>query len=342
MPFLAMPRCTVFVAYEGIQLLDIIGPVSVLDSANKLLGRPVYELVVASPQGGLVKTGSGLSLATEPLSSLSPHRVDAFFVSGAEQHYLPDIMADDSARAWANQCARRARRYGSTCFGSAVLAAWNLIGTRRFTSHWGAAGWFAREQPRLHLDIDALFVEDGPLWTSAGVTAGIDMAMALVERDHGPALASDIAKLLVISIRRPATQHQHHAITQMQYQGDARYRNLIGWITLNLNQPLSIDTLAERAAESPRSFQRNFTATTGQSPGHFVAALRLDRACTLMDAGVALQTVARETGFPNVARLSASLRRRLGVTAQTYQQQSRARQGAQAAACPPVPVPTQV
>jgi transcriptional regulator GlxA family with amidase domain len=221
-------------------------------------------------------------------------------------------------RAWATEASGTARRFGSVCSGSIVLAAWNLIGDRRFASHWEAAPWFARHRPDLYLDAEAIYVEDGRLWTSAGITTGIDMTLAIVEHDHGVDAARAIAQRFVLSIRRPGRQSQFSPLLAAQAGRDGRYRDLIGWIALNLDQPLDVESLAARAGESLRSFHRNFTAATGQTPAGFVTRLKLDRARDLIASGQPLKSVAQATGYPHVARLSAAFQRQFGMTANAY------------------------
>lgn len=309
---------TAFLAYDGIQILDVTGPCSVLGGANDLLGQRAYEIVVTGPKVGRVRSNCGVEIGCVALGDITLDSVDAFFIPGGEREGLAAMIADADARNWAVTAARTARRYGSICTGSVVLAAWELVGDRRFASHWQATRYLRRAHPGLDLDAEAIFVEDGPLWTSAGVTTGIDMMLAIVERDHGAEAARHIAQRLVLSVRRPGTQSQFSPLIAAQAGREGRYRDLIGWIALNLDKPLGVEMLAERAGETLRSFHRNFAEATGQPPAAFVTQLRLDRARALIAEGRALKSVAADTGFPDVARLSAVFRRRFGMTANGY------------------------
>lgn len=313
-----MPHPTVLIAFPGFQILDITGPSSVLGGANDLLGRRAYDLVVAAPGGGMVASNCGVAIVARPLGEISPGEIDAFFIGGGSREGLIAIRSDADARRWAHAASTIARRFGSICTGSVVLAAWGLIGARRFASHWQATNHLKRHYPALALDAEAIFVEDGPLWTSAGVTTGIDMMLAIVERDHGAEAAQAIAQRLILSVRRPGTQSQYSPLIAAQSGREGRYRDLIGWIALNLGQPLGVEALAERAGESVRSFHRNFTHAAGETPAAFVERLRMDRARTLIAAGDPLKSAAAATGYANVARLSAAFRRHFGMTAADY------------------------
>lgn len=309
---------TVILAYDGIQILDVTGPCSVLGAANDLLGHVAYDIVVTARERGTVRSNCGVEIGCRALAEIPATGIDAFFVPGGSREGLAAMVADDAARRWAESARCDARLYGSICTGSVVLAAWGMIGERRFTSHWQVTRYLRRHYPALDLDADAIFVEDGPLWTSAGVTTGIDMMLALVERDHGAEAARHIAQRLVLSVRRPGTQSQFSPLIAAQAGREGRYRDLVGWIALNLDKPLGVEALADRAGETLRSFHRNFADATGQPPASFVTGLRLDRARTLIAEGRALKSVAAETGFPDVARLSAAFRRRFGMTANAY------------------------
>jgi len=313
-----MSALTVFLAFPGIQLLDVTGPVAILGAANDLLGRRAYDVVVATRAGGSMTSSCDLSIVTQPLGAIAPSNADVFFIPGGNEEGLRAMIADNAMRAWATEASATAGRFGSICSGSIVLAAWDLIGDHRFASHWAAAPWFARHQPTLKLDAEAIYVEDGRLWTSAGVTAGIDMMLAIVEQDHGTGAGRAIAQRFVLSIRRPGTQSQFSPLLDAQAGRDGRYRDLIAWIALNLDQPLDVETLATRAGESVRSFHRNFSAATGQPPASFVTRLKLDRARDLIASGQPLKTVAQASGYPHVARLSAAFQRQFGMTASAY------------------------
>lgn len=313
-----MTRSTCFIVFDQFQLLDVTGPCSVLGGANDLLGRTAYDIRVIADAPGRVRASCGVEIFAQDIHDFSPAAVDSFFVVGGDPEGLQSIARNQRARDWATEASRAARRFGSICSGSTILAAWGLIGTRRFATHWAAASDVRRLWPDLDLDPEAIFVADGPLWTSAGVSTGIDMTLAIVESDHGAEAARAIAQRLVLSVRRPGWQSQFSTALEAQAGRRGRYSDLIGWIALNLNQRLDVQTLAERAGESLRSFHRNFTASTGASPAAFVARLRIDQARSLIREGVPLKHVASRTGHANVATLSAAFQRTFGMSANAW------------------------
>lgn len=312
-----MPALTCLVAFDTFQLLDVTGPCSVLGAANDLLGHRAYDLRIVAAHDGLVRSNCGVEIRCASIADTAPGEVDAFFVAGGDPLGLRETMRNQDMRAWAFDAAKYARRYGSICSGSAILASWDMIGSRRFATHWAAVPEVRKLWPDLNLDPEAIYVADGPLWTSAGITTGIDMMLAIVEQDHGADIARSIAQRLVLSARRPGWQSQFAALDDHRVQGE-RYADLVSWIGLNLQLRLDVETLAERAGESLRSFHRNFSQATGHTPAAFVASQRIQRARDLIVAGVPLKQVALRTGYPNVAQLSGAFQRALGMSATAY------------------------
>jgi transcriptional regulator GlxA family with amidase domain len=314
----AMTHHVALIAFDGFQLLDVSGPSAVYGAANDQLGRVAYEIAVIASEAPTV-----LSNCTISLSCVSPHAVcptdfDSVFVTGGEDSGLIALTQNAEMRDWVKDAAAVSQRYGSICSGSATLAEWGLIGARRFASHWMAATEIRTRWPGLNLDADSIFVEDGPLWTSAGVSTGIDMTLAIVERDHGAALARTIAQRLVLSVRRPGWQSQFSQALTAQAGRDGRYGDLIAWIAAHVGEPMSVEDMAARAGETLRSFHRNFVSATGQSPAAYVTHQRLDHARDLIADGVLLKSVAARTGFTEVARLSAAFQRKFGMGANAY------------------------
>lgn len=309
------PHRVALILFSGFQLLDAAGPASVYAAANDALGYPAYEVVIVSRAGGKVFASCGIAIESAAIAAISPTSFDSLFMMGGEESGLRAAAADEPLRQWTTSASTTARRYGSVCSGSVILAAWGLIGERKFATHWAAAAEVQRRWPNLALDPDAIYVTDGRLWTSAGVTTGIDMTLAIVEGDHGAALSRAIAQRLVLSARRPGWQSQFSPILAAQ---GGRYADLIDWISANIEQPLNVETLAERAGESLRSFHRNFAAATGSTPAQFITRHRIDRARALIVEGMALKQVATLTGFPNAAQLSAAFAKVVGMTANEW------------------------
>jgi transcriptional regulator GlxA family with amidase domain len=325
----AMLHRVAFAVFDGFQLLDASGPASVYGCANDALSGAFdievgprasqgYEVITVSSHGGPIRSSSGVEIMTTAIAQVAPSGLDSLFVIGGEDEGLRRAGDDPALRDWTRIAQHHVSRIGSICSGSLLLAHWDLIGARRFATHWDTVSHIRRRWPDLALDAESIFVEDGSLWTSAGVTTGIDMTLALVERDHGPAIARAVAQRLVLSIRRPGWQSQFSPMLAAQNGRDGRYADLIAWIAGQLDQPMSVEDLAERAGETLRSFHRNFTEATGSTPAQFVNRNRIARARALIEAGHPLKQVAGMTGFPNPARLSLAFQREMGLTASKY------------------------
>ncbi len=308
----------VFIAFEGFQLLDLTGPASVYGAANDRLGRDAYRITMMGPEAPFAVSNCGVTLSVKALDDVAPDTVDSFFISGGNVAGQKAFIANSDVKDWVWQAVPSSIRYGSICSGSVALAEWGLIGTRRFAAHWDAVSEIRRRYPALQLDAESLYVNDGPLWTSAGVTAGIDMALAIVEVDHGPDVARAVAQRLVLSVRRPGWQSQFSPALAAQGTRDGRYADVIAWISSSLAEDLSVEQLAERAGESPRSFHRNFADAVGDTPARYVMTQRLDHARALIEQGHSLKSVASQCGFIDAAPLSKAFKSRFGMTAGAY------------------------
>ena len=310
-----MTKIITLLASHGAQVLDITGPAAVFSGANTALPeRMPYIVRTLSPTGGLIETMSGVALHTEAVDTVAPDAVDTLLVSGHDRTGMQALSASRSARAWVHEVAGMARRWGSVCSGAFALAYWGLLDGKRAATHWANSDELAARYSNIRVDADALYVVDGKTWTSAGVTAGIDMSLAMVEADLGADVAAEIARHLVVYLRRPGSQSQFSRALQRQSAAASPYADLIAWAGANLYGDLSVETLAGRAGQSLRTFQRRFTDTTGRSPAAFVEDMRLERAKALIVAGVALKTVASDIGYPSASRLTSTFRRRVGLS----------------------------
>ncbi|MBS7700412.1 MULTISPECIES: helix-turn-helix domain-containing protein [unclassified Chelatococcus] len=311
-----------FVVFPGFELLDLSGPASVLNGANRALsrtGKPAfYEIVVASGQGGAVESSTGIAVNTVPLTALHARDVATILVVGAEREPLLQAMTDPALQATIPALSGGAERFGSICTGGFVLAALGLLDGRRAATHWDSRAPFRRAFPSVRMDPEALYVVDGHVWTSAGVTTGIDMALAMVAQDLDTATAGEVAKRLVLYARRPGYQSQFSPVLQAQMKGASPFADLIGWIEANLAAPLDIVGLAARAGMSERTFHRKFRAATGETPARFVEIARLDAARMLLSRGVSLKSVAAEVGLPSAARLAHAFERRFGISPRLF------------------------
>lgn len=315
-------------ALPDTQSLDVTGPVEVFDAAARVLatrggggGPSPYEVSVVAPGGGVVRTSSGLRLIADPLPRGAVDTVVVAGGSGARH-----VAGDDPAIAWLRRAAPRARRVTSVCTGAFALATAGLLDGRRCTTHWAYRTALARGFAELAVaPDDPIYVRDGDVWTSAGVTAGMDLALALVEDDHGADVALEVARWLVVFLKRPGGQAQFSAGLAAQTAVAAAssrepLRALGAWMSDHLSADLSVGALAARACLSERQFTRAWRAETGQTPAAFVEALRVERARALLEDGVAVEVVARECGFASAEVLRRVFHRRLGVAPSAYRE----------------------
>lgn len=311
-----------FIVYPGFELLDVSGPASVFNGANRALRlrgkEALYEIVPASAAGGAVESSSGVLLQTRAVADLRPGEIDTLLVAGAEREQLLPAMSNPALRAALPPLAAKASRIGSVCTGGFVLAALGLLDGHRVATHWDSCRLLADGFPRVSVDAEALYVVDGRLWTSAGVTTGIDMALAMVTADLDAAVAGEVAKRLVLYARRPGYQSQFSPVLKAQVKGESPFGELIGWIESHLDAPLDVPSLAARAGLTERTFHRKFVAETGETPARFVEIARLDAARMLLSRGLSLKEVAAQVGLFPPPRLAEAFERRFGVTPRLF------------------------
>lgn len=307
----------VLVVFPGVQTLDLTGPAEVFACAGRVRGAPVYEVVVASIPGGELVTSCGLPVRTRRLASITAKRSDTILVAGGDTMPITHAASDRALVRWLQRAARTARRTGSVCSGAFVLAAAGLLDGRRATTHWSACEELARRFPRIEVDRNAIFVTDGALWTSAGVTTGIDMALALVEADHGRALADDIAARLVLYMRRPGYQSQWSDALVAQTSGDP-LGPAIAWARANL-PAADLDALAKKAGVSTRTFHRRCRERLALTPAKLLDKLRVERARDLLaTSDLPAKTLAVTCGFSSPARMTRAFERELGLGPRAY------------------------
>ena len=316
-------RRIVIVAFDRAQLLDLAGPVQVFATSRDLAARhglpDPYEVVVLSPAGGAIATSSGVWLLTEPLAASAGKPADTLIAVGGPGSRPAQ---DDAALiGWIRGEARRARRVCSVCTGAFLLGAAGLLAGRRVATHWAAAEELQRRYPEAKVDPDPIFVRDGKVWTSAGVTAGIDLALALVEEDLGRSIALAVARHLVVFLKRPGGQSQFSALLRGQTSDAGRFAGLHEWIAQHLAGDLRVETLAARLGMSPRNFARLYRQRTGTTPAKAVERLRLEAARRALEESVApIAAIARASGFGDEERMRRSFLRHLGVPPQHYRQ----------------------
>jgi transcriptional regulator GlxA family with amidase domain len=314
-----MPRLrrVVIVAFDAVQALDVTGPSEVFSQADRAAVDRIYELELVAGEGRPVVTSSGLQLVPQHSLSECRGQIDTLVVAGGEG--VRAAAQDECLVAWLRLAARRSRRVCSVCTGAFLLARAGLLEGRRATTHWAACAALARQYPTIQVEPDPIFVRDGNVYTSAGVTAGIDLSLALVEEDVGRRAALEVARSLVLFIRRSGGQAQFSAGLAGQAAEHPAVRDLQAWIADNLDADLSVAALAERSFMSPRNFARVFSREVGTTPAAYVESLRLERARTLLETtDLQLAELARRCGFGTVETLRRVVGRRLGVGPTEY------------------------
>src|SRR6478609_315392 len=314
-------RRVLVLAVDGVQSLDVMGPIETFCDANDLVGGTYRIDVVGPGLDGRITMSNGLKLGVEPLPE-PPPRHDTLVVAGGEG--ARRASNDPALVDWVARASRRARRTTSICTGSYLLAAAGLLDGRRATTHWNYCKVLAQRYPAVEVDPDPLFVRDGNIWTSAGVTAGIDLSLALVEEDLGAEVALAVARLLVVFFKRPGGQSQFSGALAVQQASRPALRELQAWIAGHLDEDLSVAALADRAGLSERSFARAFRAEVGQTPAVYVEGLRVERARALLEDGAeSLDAVAGAAGFSSAEVLRRAFHRRVGVSPAAYRERFR-------------------
>lgn len=311
-----------FVAYPQMGLLDLTGPQTVFwAAAKRTAGRnlPTCERHTVSQHGGLVETVEGVVIDTVPFSAFDGCAIDTIVVPGAPA--IGTLLDQLGATvAWVRQASLRARRTTSVCTGAFLLAQAGLLDGRRVATHWGMSDMLESRFPSLDVDRDAIFVRQEAIWTSAGVTAGIDLALALVEEDCGRTIAMEVARELVVFMKRPGGQAQHSELLQAQSGDSAAFDDLHAWLSDNLHDSgINVDSLAARARMSSRNFSRVYKEKTGRAPGKAVELFRVEAARRLLEhSDNKLAQVARQCGFGDEERMRVTFQRNLGVTPSDY------------------------
>ncbi|MBI1210623.1 MAG: helix-turn-helix domain-containing protein [Alphaproteobacteria bacterium] len=307
--------------FPHLQSLDAIGPGQVFGSANQMLGREAYRIRLVATKAGAVATTAGFPLLAERTGAVAPRSVDTLIVPGGDDQGIRDALADKALRKWIAETAKHARRACSVCSGAFLLAATGMLKGKRVATHWSATDDLQRNFPDVDVDPEAIYIHEGKCWTSAGVTTGIDMALALVEEDFGRDLAMAVARQLVVYMRRPGHQTQFSSTLVAQSTKDSRLADLASWAERNIDKRLDVETLAEHAHMSLRSFHRHCHAELGISPAKFVEGLRLDAARRLLETrSFDLAQVAARAGFSGSDHLIRAFERRFGVTPGVYRE----------------------
>ncbi len=317
-----MTRRIEILVFPDAQLLDATGPAQVFASANEFsrgaAKEPLYEIALVAEEVE-VTCNSGITLRCRPLAE-SPAAIDTAIVAGGRGVNI--ACTRPALVEWVRNRAGHVRRMASVCSGAFLLAEAGLLDGRRAVTHWHRCDEFTGRYPQVRLERDPIFLRDGSIWTSAGVTAGIDLALAMVEEDHGRALALAVARELVVFLKRPGGQSQYSAPLKLQ-AADDRFSDLHAWISANLVQPLTLEILADKAGMSRRSFARHYRQRTGRTPAEAVEVIRLERAQGLLETGASVSSAARKCGFGSPETMRRVFLRRLGVGPKDWQERFR-------------------
>jgi transcriptional regulator GlxA family with amidase domain len=316
-------RLVLFVAYPSVGLLDLTGPFTVFWSASRFMGQRAagrgYERRVATVNGGPVPTSDGLTVLAEPLANFDTANIDTLIVPGTTDTAEP--LADRTMIEWIAQHAPRARRICSVCTGAFLLAEAGLLNGKRVVTHWAAVDRLRAQYPALNVEPDAIFVNDGKVWSSAGVSAGIDLALALVQEDCGREVAMSVARQLVVYLKRPGGQAQFSELLDARaHDSGGAFAELHDWLAQNLaDASLSVETLARRVCMSARNFARVYKTKTGRTPAKAIELFRLETARRLLeDTDERIESIARRTGFGDEDRMRNTFQRHLNVSPRDY------------------------
>jgi len=314
-------RRVVIVAFPRVQILDVTGPAEVFRTAAQLAGREEYEVELVAPEPGPLPTSS-VALFPDLTPDACKGPIDTLLVAGGRG--VHEAAEDERLVAWVAGAATRARRAASVCTGAFLLARAGVLDSRRATTHWAYCEDLASQYPDVAVESAPIFVRDGKVTTSAGVTAGMDLALALVEEDLGREIALETARWLVLFLKRPGGQAQFSAQLAAQMAEREPLRELQQWIPDHLDQDLSVPALARRACMSERNFARAFRSETGVTPAAYVEAARVERARIALETGaIPVEAIALTAGFGTVETMRRAFRRRVGVSPVEYRSRFR-------------------
>lgn len=308
-----------FITFPGASLLDFIGPSSVFAAVNEFESpHQMYDIQCLSTSGGLIEHHNGIQLLTKPLTTVRFNATDTVLVTGAPKVPLANARCDQVLKDAVLSARERCCRFGSICTGALILADSGVLDDAQSCTHWASQGELQKTAPRSNINLDALFTVDGNLWMSAGVTTGIDMALAMVEQDMGKVMKSKVARHLLVYAQRSGHQTQFSDVLLTQTQRDTRYSNLIEWLRENLHSSIKVEDMANFMSMSPRSFHRHFVKEFTQSPSSFLRTLRLDKAQLLLESGKPVELVAGEVGFASVSAFRSAFKDYVGISPRQY------------------------
>lgn len=320
---MSQPRLVAFLLVPPFVLLDLAGPLDAFHAVIRNVtetGQPApYRTIVVSERGGPVETGSGITLHTEPMRALEAMQVDTLIAVGGAVAHRPAVPGE--VGEWLRAYAPSVRRVCSVCVGAFILGSAGLLDGRRATTHWLDTAMLQTCFPAAIVESDPIYVRQDPIWTSAGITAGIDLGLALVEDDCGKDVALQAARRLVVFLKRAGGQSQFSPPLQEQVAAGAPFGDLHTWMSARLDGDLSVIRLAEQANMSPRTFARSYLARTGSTPAKAVERMRLEAArFALLDSDAPLKRIAARVGFGDEQNLRRAFQRQYGVTPAAYRE----------------------
>ncbi len=315
-------KLVVFVVFPNVKLLDVTGPMQVFADAN-LMAPNLYDLKLVSEAGGIVSSDALMPIGTDSILSLDDTKIDTVIVAGGSGAFA--ASEDERFVQRVLRLKAKARRFASVCTGAFILAKAGILDGRSAVTHWDSCDRLRDRFVNVAVREDAIYVQDGDVWTSAGVTAGIDMSLAMVAEDMGRKPALDLARSLVVYLVRPGGQSQFSGPLQRQFQvTSTRFEDLNAWITDNLSSDLSVEELAKHVSMSPRNFARLYKQHTGIPPAKAVESFRVEAACRLLEgSNVPLIEIARRCGFGDDERLRRALIRGRNIAPGAYRERFR-------------------
>lgn len=309
-------RRILFVIFDQFELLDLSGPSSVFNAADRLLEQSVYSVHTLSSEGGLVSSRNGIEVSSQTFERFSVRSSDTILIVGGSNISIGKVVLDAKLHDWLTSNASRAERVGSICSGALVLAANGLLEGRKATTHWADLAQLSRDYPNVEVEQDALYCEDDNIWTSAGVTTGIDMALAMVGKDHNKKVIQEIANWLVVYVHRPGHQSQFSEL--LAAQNSHSFSDTVAWLDRNLHIPIKVADMAEKSAMTERTFYRRFTKEVGCTPSKFLENRRLLRAKQLLEAGSVVKSVSFSVGYKSALGFRNAFEAKYGLSPALY------------------------
>lgn len=318
----AVPLRVVVLAGDHLNLLDLSGPLQAFAAFNALAPEASrrYDTVLVSSAGGLLKTSCGMQLMAAPVTALDGLRIDTLIVpGGGEGSGVQGVIGGQALLALIARVAPHARRVCALSTGVVLVAAAGQLGARKAAAHWQSARSLQQHHPHTQIDAERIFFQDGMTWTSAGLASSLDVALALIEQDHGQAMALQVARQLVMFVKRAGSQPQRSVPLAAQSGEDGLFADLHAWIASNLSHDLSVARLAEQACMAPRTFARNYVQRLGKTPAKTVEAMRLEAACgALSGSATSLKAIAARVGLSNEQAMQRAFQRAYGMSPSQY------------------------